>query len=249
MSRNWDVTIEEQNKPAFYEQDSGATTIMTLANFPDEVLPLLQMESLITYEAMIYFRCELLVELGCYDGRALEIARLLNTRYLGIDLNPRAIQLLRIRIEREGMTDRADTIIGDVLVHTTRGQTLIDSRTLCLLPFNLLGNFRDPTPLLKQLAMLNVTAVICVFSNSSEATRVRQDYYLRCGVQQLERHPLEDGMVFTGARGFYSRSYTRESFHALLAQCGLTIVRASESLLAYCATVKLDTKYSEVGCE
>lgn len=51
---------------------------MTLANFPDDVLPLLQMESLMTFEAMAYLRCDALVELGCYDGWALEIARLLN---------------------------------------------------------------------------------------------------------------------------------------------------------------------------
>lgn len=242
MSQNWDLAIEDQRESAFYERASGAKTIMTLANIPDDVLPLLQMESLTTFEAMVYFRSDALVELGCYDGRALEIARLLNVRYLGVDLNRRAIQKLRERIEREGMTERADTVVDDVLHHIARDQGLIGSRALYLLPFNLLGNFHDPTRLLKPLAALNVAAVISVFGNSLEATRVRQTYYLKCGVQDLELHPQEDGMVFTGAEGFYSRSYTGSSFHSLLAECGLTIVRTSANSLAHCTTVQLDAK-------
>ncbi|WP_164243020.1 class I SAM-dependent methyltransferase, partial [Stenotrophomonas maltophilia] len=124
---------------------------MTLANFPDDVLPLLQMESLMTFEAMAYLRCDALVELGCYDGRALEIARLLNARYLGVDLDQRAIETLRTRIEREGMSDRADTVVDDILNHTRRGAS-VGSRALYLLPFNLLGNFREPKRLLDSLA-------------------------------------------------------------------------------------------------
>jgi len=215
---------------------------MTLANFPDEVLPLLQLESLITFEAMVYFHCDVLVELGCHDGRALEIARLLNTRYLGVDLNRHAIQKLRARIEHERMVGRADTIVDDVLNHTVRSQVPMGSRALYLLPFNLLGCFRDPTQLLKQLAALNVTAVISVFGNSLEATHVRQDYYLRCSVQELELHPLDEGTLFTGANGFYSRSYTRDSFHSLLTACGLTILRMNSSLLTHCVTVQSDAK-------
>lgn len=237
MSHNGNVGIAEQTKSVFYEQDAGATTIMTLANFPDEVLPLLQMEGLSTYDAMRYFRCDVLVELGCYDGRALEIARLSNTRYQGIDLNSRAIDLLRMRIEREGITDRAETINGDVLTLTAGGKMLTGPGALYLLPFNLLGNFRESRQLLKQLANINVTAVICVFNNSAEATRVRQEYYFRCGVKKLQRRRLRDGVVFTGAEGFFSRSWIRTSFHSLLSDCGFTVVRTTENCIAHCATV------------
>ncbi|MGV8604700.1 class I SAM-dependent methyltransferase, partial [Pseudomonas aeruginosa] len=145
-------------------------TIMTLANFPDDVLPLLQMESLMTFEAMAYLRCDALVELGCYDGRAPEIARLLKARYLGVDLDQRAIETLRKRLKRGGMSDRA------VLNHTRRGAS-VGSRSLYLLPFNLLGNFREPKRLLDSLAERSVAAVVSVFGDSAEATRVRQSYY------------------------------------------------------------------------
>lgn len=238
MTQDMDIGRSmNQDTPVFYQQDSGAKSIMTLANFPDDMLPLLQMENIATYEAMRHFRCNTLVELGCYYGRALEIARLLNARYQGIDLNPRAIKVLRERVKQEEIEDRVDTIVGDVLTHMSRGQLSVDSHTLYLLPFNFLGNFRDPLPLLKKLAKLDVTSVICVFSNSPEAIRVRHDYYLRCGVQTLELHSHEDGTLFTGADGFYSRSYTRSSFHSLLTRCGLSVIKTSENLLAYCGTV------------
>lgn len=237
MSQDLNSNISLHRESAFYEQDSGATTIMTLANFPDDVLPLLQMESLMTFEAMAYFRCDVLVELGCYDGRALEIARLLNARYLGVDLNQRAIQLLQDRIEREGMADRAGTLVGDVLNHIDCGHAPLGAKELYLLPFNLLGNFRDPTRLLKSLAARNVAAVICVFGDSLEASCVRQRYYLKCGVERLERHSQADGMIFTGVDGFYSRSYSKAALHSLLTECGLTIIRTSSNLFAHCATV------------
>lgn len=231
--------MEKQPESIFYERDAGAPTIMTLANFPDDVLPLLQMESLTTFAAMGYFSCDALIELGCYDGRGLEIARALNARYRGVDLNRKAIKTLQARIEREGMTDRADTIVDDVLNYMSYGQVLANSRALYLLPFNLLGNFRDPTQLLRALASLSVGAVISVFRSSVEATRVRQAYYVRCGIRDLEFRVQEDGIVFTGADGFYSRSFTDSYFLSLLAECGLTVMQTRESSLAHCATVQL----------
>ena len=129
---------------------------MTLANFPDDVLPLLQMESLMTFEAMAYLRCDALVELGCYDGRALEIARLLNARYLGVDLDQRAIETLRTRIEREGMSDRATR--WSTTSSTTPGAVPRSARAHSTCPFNLLGNFREPKRLLDSLAERSVAA-------------------------------------------------------------------------------------------
>ncbi len=113
----------------------------------------------------------------------------------------------------------------------------LGSRALYLLPFNLLGNFREPKRLLDSLAERSVAAVVSVFGDSAEATRVRQSYYRRCGVQGLELHTRDDGTVFTGSDGFYSRSYSRACLHALLAECGLTVVRSASNLFAHCVTV------------
>ena len=188
VSENGDMTVEKHQESAFYERDAGAPSIMSVAHFPDDVLQLLQLESLTTFAAVGQFGCDALVELGCYDGRGLEIARALNARYRGVDLNRAAIETLQARIEREGMQGQADTVVDDLTNYISHGPVLPNS--LYLLPFNLLGNFRDPAPLLRALAARSSAAVITVFRNTAEATRVRQAYYLRC--QQILQAMLFD---------------------------------------------------------
>ncbi len=85
------------------------------------------------------------------------------------------------------MSDRADTVVDDIL-NPPGAVPPVGSRALYLLPFNLLGNFREPKRLLDSLAERSVAAVVSVFGDSAEATRVRQSYYRRCGVQGLELH-------------------------------------------------------------
>jgi len=234
------VAVDNAEKPSFYERSSAAATIMTLANFPDDVLPLLQMEALTAFEAMSFLECTALVEMGCYDGRALEIARMLGTRYLGVDLDARAIDTLRARILREGFADRAHTIVDDVRNHDTWAPALLGEKPLYLLPFNLLGNFPDPAAMLGSLSATAGAAVISVFGESDEATRVRQAYYSRCGVRMLDHGRTADGgVLFTGDGGFYSESYTDDGFRALLIGSGLAVVRMTTNSLGYCATVLL----------
>jgi hypothetical protein len=225
---------------SFYESSSASATIMTLANFPDDVLPLLQMETLTTFETMSFLGCTALVEMGCYDGRALEIARMLGTRYLGVDLDPRAIDTLRARIRREGCSGQAHTLIDDVRNHASWDPTLSGTKPLYLLPFNLLGNFPDPRTMIRSLSATAGAAVISVFGESIESTRTRHSYYSRCGVLMLEHGPTaEGGVLFTGEDGFYSQSYTENGFRSLLVDSGVTVVRMTTNSLGYCATVLL----------
>ena len=233
VSQNMDLTIGTHRESAFYELEFGPRTIMTLANFPDDVLPLLQMESLMTFEAMAYLRCDALVELGCYDGRALEIARLLNARYLGVDLDQRAIETLRTRIEREGMSDRADTVVDDILNHTRRGAS-VGSRALPVQPAGQLPRAETAARLPRRAQR----------GGGGLGVRRQRRGHPRppellppLRVQGLELHTRDDGTVFTGSDGFYSRSYSRACLHALLAECGLTVVRSASNLFAHCVTV------------
>ncbi|WNV85402.1 hypothetical protein [Umezawaea sp. Da 62-37] len=229
-----------QPESAFYAHSAGSAGIMTLANFPDDVLPLLQMESLATAEAMPYLGCDTLVELGCYDGRALEVARHLGVRYLGVDLDARAVATLAARIEREGMADRARALVDDLFNHHLWDRDVVGERPLYTLPFNLLGNFRHPLRLLRSLGGASGAAVISVFGEGLEATRVRHAYYARCGVRGLEFRLASDGSVlFTGSDGFYSRSFSEARFRSLLLECGLTVVRVRGNSLGYAATVLL----------
>lgn len=235
-----DVILHDSRASAFYETAAASARIMTLAHFPDDVLPLLQLEGLAIYEAISFLDCTDLVELGCYDGRALEIARFTGVRYLGVDLDADAVATLRDRIVREKLTGIARTLVADVLDHREWDRELVGTRPLYVLPFNLLGNFRDANQFLESLSATGGAAIITVFSDSYQATEVRRAYYSRCEVRNLAHRPTEDGgVLFTGDNGFYSRSYSKAAFHRLLVDSDITPVRMKSNNLAHCATVLL----------
>ncbi|WP_198407190.1 methyltransferase domain-containing protein [Nocardia terpenica] len=226
----------------FYEQTSAAAEIMTLANIPDGVFPFLQMETLTTFEAMSSGNHDVLVEMGCYDGRALEVARFSGARYVGVDLNESAIEKLRARIEREDMSELATTVIDDVFRHRDWDRSVLGNRPLYVLPFNLLGTFRDPMRFLTSLSRSGGSAVVSVFSDGLEATAVRQTYYNNCGVRALQFSSIGDGgVLFVGQNAFYSRSYSQRSFHTLLADSGATVLRNRSNSVGHCATILLDS--------
>lgn len=229
-----------QTTNSFYRNSSASNTIMTLANIPDEVLPLLQMETLETYQAMTYLRCTALVEMGCYDGRALEIARTLGARYLGVDLAPEAIGALRARIHREDYGNRANAFIDDIQNHSNWDVALRGANPLYLLPFNLLGTVAEPRAMISSLSASTGAAVIAVFGEGPAATTTRHAYYSRCGVRRLEHRSTDQGgVLFTGANDFYSQSFTKAGFRSLLTSSGVSVLRMTTNSLGHCATVAL----------
>ncbi|MEM7675966.1 MAG: class I SAM-dependent methyltransferase [Myxococcota bacterium] len=232
--------MHHRRESTFYEDGLGAPAIMTLTNLPDDVLPLLQMESLATFGAMEHLSCTTLVELGCYDGRGLEIARALDARYVGVDLDKNAIATLKLRIQRESLSEVAKTILQDLVRFVEEDKSVADERALYLLPFNLLSNFRKPDRLLRALSKRKVGAVITVFRDTTIASRVRRTYYQRCGIRGLSVSSTAEGIVFTGANNFYSRSFSDEDLLQLLSSYGLQVVHSRKNAVAHCVTVLLD---------
>src|SRR5689334_16000982 len=99
----------------FYLASEAAPLLMRVAHFPDEIFSFLQLESLVAFNALSRYQCDAIVEFGCYDGRAFEISRLAGINYLGVDLNPTAVNGLQSRIAVEGCTARACAIVADAL--------------------------------------------------------------------------------------------------------------------------------------
>ncbi|MGH3540798.1 MAG: hypothetical protein ACRDTO_00235 [Mycobacterium sp.] len=228
---------------SFYCQPHMSSAIMRLAHLPDGVLPLLQMESLATREAASIFDCSMIVEFGCYDGRALEVARFSGTRYLGVDKDEGAIAQLRERIDDERLRDLARAIIGDVLDPRTWHGAVVDPKPLHLLPFNLLGNFRDPRRLLESLSTVGGLAMFSMFNTSHLTNNIRHDYYTRCGVRDLQCTTTADGgVLFTGDAGFYSRSFGDEAFRYLLEEAGATMLQTTRNCVGQCVAVLLSDK-------
>ncbi|MFE2140782.1 class I SAM-dependent methyltransferase [Streptomyces sp. NPDC059456] len=230
---------------AFYRA-RGASSIMRAAHFPDEVLAFFQMENLAAMETIATYGCSDLVELGCYDGRSLEIARAAGIDYLGIDLNTAAVDLLHQRIADERLQGRARARVGDA----TRSQDWMGEvtgpRPLVLLPFNLLGNFPDPTVLLRSVEQVGGIALLSVFAETPRATSVRRDYYRACGISPLAEAPGPyGGIEFRSGDHFRSQSFSRDALVELSTSCGISVLGETTNRVGHCLTVCLGQKETQ----
>lgn len=229
---------EEVSSEEFYSA-RGAAAIMRAAHFPDEVLFFLQMESLVTLGAATRHGCDALVEFGCYDGRALEVARAAGVDYLGVDVNGPAIAALQQRISDEALEGRARTIIGNVLKPETWSYGLPGPRPLYLLPFNLIGNFPEPEQVLHGIRSVGGTAVISVFNEAPWTTEVRREYYAACGIEMLAQDEgSHGGVLFRGTDGFRSQSFSADGVSALLRDCGARLLEETTNRYGRCLTVR-----------
>jgi hypothetical protein len=224
----------------FYDGNGDSAVMMRIANFPDEILSLLQMEALVAFNALQFYACDAIVELGCYDGRSFEISRSAGVRYLGVDLDGTAIASLQSRIIAEGLGRRAEAVNANALHIDQWAWRVRARRSLIQLPFNFLGGFRDPLPLLRRLSEIpRALLLISVFNTDEYSTRVRKRYYSACGVDKLT---LADGscdaVIFTGGHNFFSRAFTLESLHELLQEGGLDVLFEVSNRLGRCVVTR-----------
>ncbi|MBL1078318.1 hypothetical protein JK358_28315 [Nocardia sp. 2] len=216
----------------------GASAIMRAANFPDDLLAFLQLESLAVLQSVRQFHCDMLVEMGCYDGRAIEVARSAGIPYLGIDINDDAVELLRRRIISEGLQRTANAVAGDAGRPEQWRAHVHGEVPLYVFPFNLIGNLPDPAAVFDALRGSGGYGLISAFNSDVWTTEVRRDYYTACGITlaAVERAPYS-GVRFRGADGFVSQSFSAACFDRLLHDCGLEAVASAQNHLGQCVTV------------
>jgi hypothetical protein len=231
-------TAESFSRP-FYAQASESDAIMLAANFPNELLCFLQQEALVVSEALRQWECDSLVELGCYDGRLLQVARMAQISYLGIDLSSTAVAALRDKIAREGLAGQANALVGDV---TTPQAWLhrVSGSPLFVFPFNLLGNLSDPPAVVSELRGENRFGVVSVFNSEDSTTMTRDEYYAACGIEGLSWEAAPYGGVrFRGAGGFVSQSFGQEQVNNLMADCGVRVLGSRQNRLGQCLVFAL----------
>ncbi|WP_441246903.1 hypothetical protein [Kitasatospora sp. McL0602] len=239
MIRTAPAARREETRDGYYRAE-GAAAIMSVAHFPDEVLTFLQMECLTAFRATRRRRCDAIAELGCFDGRALEVARAAGIRYLGIDVNQDAITALRARIAAEGLDGSATALTADVQDSEDWLAAIPGQRPLVVLPFNLLGNFTEPERVLARLRTLPGAALISVFNAEPSTTALRHAYYTRCGTALEQTEGRFGGVLFRSSQGFRSESFNRAGLDRLLKQCGLRIAAETSNRLGRCLTVHAD---------
>jgi hypothetical protein len=225
---------------SYYGIDDRAATLMRIANFPDEMLSLLQLEALLAFSAVQCYRCDAIVELGCYDGRSIELSRSLDVHYVGVDIDPRAVEGLRSRIAAERLEDRAEAVLANALDLERWADRVRAKRSLIHLPFNFLGSFRTPSLVLERLSRVpGALLLISVFNTSDYTTSVRQRYYSACGVAALTvTRSTREGGLFTGDGHFFSRAFTPDALDTLVEECGAETLLRKSNRLGICVVVK-----------
>lgn len=235
-------TLEAQYAHAngFYARNGGSAVMMRIANFPDEILSLLQMETLLAFNALRFYQCDAIVELGCYDGRSVELSRSAGVRYLGVDLDQAAIASLQQRISSEGLALHADAVNADALDVERWADRIRARRSLIQLPFNFLGGFHDPSLLLGRLSDIpGALLLISVFNADDYSTGIRQRYYSACGVDALTvAGAARDAVIFTGDHNFFSRGFTAQNLRTLFDGCGLDVLLEKNNRLGTCVVTK-----------
>ncbi|MEU6162861.1 class I SAM-dependent methyltransferase [Streptomyces tanashiensis] len=223
----------------FYHS-GGAPAIMRVAHIPDELYPLLQMEALVSLDTALRHNCDAIVELGCYDGRALEVAKAARIPYYGVDIDPNAISTLERRISGESLSGTSKALLGDIRKSSTWSTSVDSERPLHVIPFNLLGNLEKPADLLRDLGDLGGFAVVSFFNEEQRTTTFRRLYYRACGIDPLEES-LGDygGILFTGGGGFCSQSFSATGILSLLQEADLTPLQESSNQVGCCITVNL----------
>ncbi|MET9465724.1 hypothetical protein ABZY44_13130 [Streptomyces sp. NPDC006544] len=225
----------------FY-REGGARRIMSVANFPDEILSFLQMEGLTVLDVASRHRCDSLVELGCYDGRALEVAKVANMSYVGVDVNSVAIGSLSGRIAYEGLGEWARAVLGSIRVSEDWVPEVRGERPLLLLPFNLIGNLDEPAKFLAELGGVGRLGVISFFNDDAWTTEVRRAYYTACGIAIHEEGPgTHGGTLFRGDGGFRSQSFSVRGMQSLLEAAGATLVHETSNRLGCCIAVRFSS--------
>lgn len=224
----------------FYHSKDASSLMMRLAHFPDEVLPLLQLDMLAALDALQCYDCESVVEFGCYDGRSLEVTRLAGVSYVGVDLDHTAIDALRKRISCEGLEGRARAVVADVLSPEEWLPAVPAGLSLVHLPFNFVGGFRDVPLLLRSVCRVpEMLLLITVFNTDDYTTSVRRRYYSACGVRSLAHtREGEDGVLFTGSQEFFSRALTPDALGGYFADCGIQLLWRKTNRIGTCVLAR-----------
>jgi hypothetical protein len=224
----------------FYAEAEESDAIMRAANFPNEMLCFLQQEALVVAEALRQFRCDSLVELGCYDGRLLQVARMAQVSYFGVDLSSTAVAALRDKIVREGLAGLGNAFVGDITAPHAWLHRISGSKPLFAFPFNLFGTLKDPPAVVDELRGGNRFGVVSVFNSRDSTTMMRNEYYAACGIKGLRREPAPyNGVRFRGGDGFVSQSFGHDQVGSLMADCGVRVLDSRKNRLGQCLVFAL----------
>lgn len=200
------------NAIKFYQSTAG-DNILNPSSYPLEVTRYLNAEQSLL--EIIIHKYQMLVEVGCSDGRHLDIAYKKNKHYIGIDIIPNKILAGRQKIRRLNFDEkrckflcRSAEEISDA-IEDSKNEGFEFSKALIFFPFNVLGNMNINSfdKVISDIRKLNMDVYFSLFETDHFSTKVREEYYQNCGCEDLEKLPDFSGVRFISREGLNSISY------------------------------------------
>ncbi|HEX2211179.1 MAG TPA: class I SAM-dependent methyltransferase [Longimicrobium sp.] len=174
---------------------------------------------------------DVLVEVGCMDGRNLGWAVAHGKRYLGVDLVQRHIATARRAAEERGLCDDVRFVAGDARrIDTVVEPALRDlagARALLFFPFNSFGTMPGPSRALRSIHASGLPFFISSYQPTALATACRASYYQRCGYRALAVSEDARGVWFTSPEGLRSVAYDPRYLLGLCTASGLSAAPVS----------------------
>jgi hypothetical protein len=208
----------------FYESEVG-DRLVDPKNIPPAIARFLAGELTILNELSPSF--DLLIEVGCMNGRFLDWAAQAGKSYLGIDVVARYVKTANNRCqsfngagERQyrallGSADHLDVLAGANELNP------VPKRSLALFPFNSFGNIKNPLPVIRALSRLGAEFMISSYLTTVESTEARREYYESCSYSDLTMVNATAGVLFTATEGLWSIAYHPEVLLSMFQDAGL----------------------------
>jgi ubiquinone/menaquinone biosynthesis C-methylase UbiE len=146
-----------------------------------------------------------ILEIGCMDGRNLEIAKNLKINYVGIDIVERFIEKANEKMKNLNIT--AEAFKCDVK-SLKRVKNLISNKFLAVFPFNSFGNIDGAEEALRSVSKQQLDCIILTYKTSIEANTARKAYLNRSQKTALKMTISSKGVLFTSAKGLHSYAYS-----------------------------------------
>ena len=200
--------MEKDKIEQFYDQGGGEKLIESNCFVP-EIEEYLSKERQVIRDIFKGHNYSGMLEVGCMNGRNLNIAKELGIEYIGIDLVERFIEEANKKIGNLEINARA--IKCDVGNLHKIGYMLSKS-FLVVFPFNSFGNIDEPQRALNAVSKEGLDSLILTYGTDSMTTRVRRNYLENSELGKLQEIITPKGVVFTSVGGLCSYAYSSDEF-------------------------------------
>jgi len=208
----------------FYSSGLG-DSLVDETKYPDEIISYLSLEQELV--SSLVGRFDVIVEVGCMNGRYLNWAMRKGKKYLGVDIVERYVKDGQERASRLLPKGSFRVEICDAtlihLIPEEKGWISKNNKTLLLFPFNSFGNMSKYELVINSLFESRYPFVICSYLTNKYSTFARQQYYENCGYSNVKRIIDHRGVRFLSDDGLDTVAYEPKYVEHIFRKKGIEI--------------------------